>query len=96
MIIPILDYPEETRPLTKNHYIIIHERRADNIIDLLSGLIIIGFGWLIGIQVIQWFGLAIGVIMVLTRIFQPENTYTAYSIEDARRILDMLDEEDEG
>lgn len=92
MITPILDYPQETRPLTKNHYIIIHESRIDNIIDILSGLIIIGFGWLIGIEIIQWFGLAIGVIMVITRIFQPENVYRADGIEDAHRILDMLDE----
>ena len=82
--------------MTKPKYIIVHESRLDNFIDLFSGLAIIVVGWLLCISAIMWFGVAVGTIMVLTRVFQPENTYTAYSIEDARRILDMLDEEDEG
>lgn len=81
---------------TKPKYIIVHESRLDNFIDLFSGLAIIIVGWILCISAIMWFGVAVGTIMVLTRVLQPENTYTAYSIEDARRILDMLDEEDEG
>ena len=77
-------------------YIIVQESRLDNFIDLFSGLAIIVVGWLLCISAIMWFGVAVGTIMVLTRVLQPENTYTAYSIEDARRVLDMLDEEDEG
>ena len=88
---PIRDYAIEPKPQT--HYVIIAENRFDNLIDLLTGLAIIGLGVLLGIQVIQWFGLAIGVIMVLTRIFQPENVYRADNIDDAYRILDMLDED---
>ena len=82
--------------MTKPKYIIVHESRLDNFIDLFSGLAIIVVGWLLCISAIMWFGVAVGTIMVLTRVFQPENTYTAYSIEDARRVLDILDEEDEG
>lgn len=82
--------------MTNPKYIIVHESRLDNLIDLFSGLAIIVVGWLLCISAIMWFGVAVGTIMVLTRILQPENTYTAYSIEDARRVLDMLDEEDEG
>ena len=81
--------------MTKPKYIIVHESRLDNFIDLFSGLAIIVVGWLLCISAVMWFGFAIGIIMVLTRVFQPENTYTAYSIEDARRVLDMLDEDDE-
>ena len=81
--------------MTKPKYIIVHESRLDNFIDLFSGLAIIVVGWLLCISAIMWFGVAVGTIMVLTRVFQPENTYTAYSIEDARRILDMLDEDDQ-
>lgn len=79
--------------MTKPKYIIVHEPRLDNFIDLFSGLAIIIVGWLLCISAIMWFGVAVGTIMVLTRVLQPENTYTAYSIEDARRVLDMLDEE---
>ena len=82
--------------MTKPKYIIVHESRLDNFIDLFSGLAIIVVGWLLCISAIMWFGVAVGIIMVLTRVLQPDNTYTAYSIEDARRVLDMLDEEDEG
>ena len=82
--------------MTNPKYIIVHESRLDNLIDLFSGLAIIVVGWLLCISAIMWFGVAVGTIMVLTRILQPENTYTAYSIEDARRVLDILDEEDEG
>ena len=82
--------------MTNPKYIIVHESRLDNLIDLFSGLAIIIVGWLLCISAIMWFGVAVGTIMVLTRVLQPENTYTAYSIEDARRVLDMLDEEDEG
>ena len=81
--------------MTKPKYIIVHESRLDNFIDLFSGLAIIIVGWLLCISAIIWFGVAVGTIMVLTRVFQPENTYTAYSIEDARRVLDMLDEDDQ-
>ena len=81
--------------MTKPKYIIVHESRLDNFIDLFSGLAIIVVGWLLCISAIIWFGVAVGTIMVLTRVFQPENTYTAYSIEDARRVLDMLDEDDQ-
>lgn len=84
-----------TRGRTVTKYVIVHETRADWVMDTVSGLLLIGLGWLLGLVVIQWFGFAIGTIMVLTRVFQPENTYTAYSIEDARRILDMLDEDDQ-
>ena len=82
--------------MTNPKYIIVHESRLDNLIDLFSGLAIIVVGWLLCISAIMWFGVAVGTIMVLTRVLQPENTYTANSIEDARRILDALDEEDEG
>ena len=82
--------------MTKPTYIIVHESRLDNFIDLFSGLAIIVVGWILCISAIMWFGVAVGTIMVLTRVLQPENTYTAYSIEDARRVLDILDEEDEG
>ena len=88
---PIRDY--EIEPKQQTHYIIVAENRFDNLIDLLSGLAIIGLGVLLGIQVVQWFGLAIGVIMVLTRIFQPDDVHRADNIEDAYRILDMLDED---
>ena len=81
--------------MTNPKYIIVHESRLDNLIDLFSGLAIIVVGWLLCISAIMWFGVAVGTIMVLTRILQPENTYTAYSIEDARRVLDMLDEDDQ-
>ena len=81
--------------MTKPKYIIVHESRLDNFIDLFSGLAIIVVGWLLCISAIMWFGVALGTIMVLTRVLQPENTYTAYSIEDARRVLDMLDEDDQ-
>ena len=81
--------------MTKPKYIIVHESRLDNFIDLFSGLAIIVVGWLLCISAVMWFGVAVGIIMVITRVFQPENTYTAYSIEDARRILNMLDEDDQ-
>lgn len=81
--------------MTKPKYIIVHESRLDNFIDLFSGLAIIVVGWILCISAIMWFGVAVGTIMVLTRVLQPDNTYTAYSIEDARRILDMLDEDDQ-
>ena len=89
---PIRDYSIEP----KIKYVIIHETRTDWVLDSAAGLLLIGLGWLLGLVVVQWFGFAIGTIMVLTRVLQPENTYTANSIEDARRVLDMLDEEDEG
>ena len=82
-----------TQGRTVTKYVIVHETRVDWVMDTISGLLLIGLGWILGLVVIQWFGFAIGTIMVLTRVLQPENTYTAYSIEDARRILDMLDED---
>ena len=82
-----------TQGRTVTKYVIVHETRVDWVMDTISGLLLIGLGWILGLVVIQWFGLAIGVIMVLTRIFQPENVYRADNIDDAYRILDMLDED---
>lgn len=92
----ILDYPEGTKPHTKTSYIIVYESRTDNLIDLFSGLAIIGLGWLLAIPPISWFGVSIGVLMVGARLFQPDNVYRCSSIADAVDVLDALDEEDEG
>lgn len=84
-----------TQDRTVTKYVIVHETRTDRLVDILSGLILIALGWLLGLVMLQWFGLAIGVMMVFARLFQPDETYRANSIEDARRILDMLDEDDQ-
>ena len=94
---PVTPSPDViTRGRTVTKYVIVHQSRLDNIMDFAGGFLIGFVGWLLGLETLQWFGAAVALIMVISRVFQPENTYTAYSIEDARRVLDMLDEEDEG
>lgn len=92
----ILDYPEETQPRTKTEYTIIVQSFTSGLADLLAGPAIAFLGWLIGIMPIAWFGFALGVLMVATRVFNPETVYRCSSIADAYDVLDMLDEEDEG
>ena len=81
----------------KPKIIIYHQSLYDGVMSdvvtfcTITGLI--GLGWLIGSFVMECLGAFMAMISIISRASGTKYRHTAYSIEDAYRILDMLDED---
>ena len=83
----------------KPKIIIYHQSLYDGVMSdivtfcTIAGLI--GLGWLIGSFVMECLGAFMAMLSVINRASGTKYRHVAYSIEEARRVLDALDEEDE-
>lgn len=92
------EHEEQKRTATK--YVIVHENMWD-VVAKYSGVFVvtgglITLGWLIGTPTVGIVLACICALVCLDPLSISPDRYEANSIEDARRILDALDEEDEG